>query len=122
MHSQQSRTPETRAFVEIPATQQSADVPALTPTHQRPLEHGAEASAVEQVVRAPSPPDTRVYHTRTIWSLIAFSFLPGVVARAAPELWAGLPAAWHWAAYVCSGVLVVAATILIVKPVDARRP
>jgi hypothetical protein len=82
----------------------------------------SEANAVEQVSRDQSPSDTRVYHTRTIWSLVAFSLLPGVVARAAPELWAGLPAAWHWAAYVCSGVLIVAATILIVKPVDARRP
>lgn len=122
IHSQQSRTPGPKVFIEIPAAQDSPSVPvpASAPLSSKPQARADDAGA--QVARDPSPPDTRVYRTRTIWSLLAFSLLPGVVARATPELWIGLPAAWHWAAYVCSGVLLMAAIILMVKPVDARRP
>jgi hypothetical protein len=120
IHSQQSKTPAPRVVIEIPPVRESD--PTAAPTRQSPKQRGPADEASEQVIREPSPPDTRVYRTRTIWSLLAFSLLPGVVAKAAPALWTGLPAAWHWAAYVCSGVLLGAATVLMVKPVDARRP
>jgi hypothetical protein len=120
IHSQQSKDPGPRVFIEIPATAESAPAPD---ERQAPKPKATEPAVTSgPVARDPSPVDTRIYRTRTIWSLLAFSLVPGVVARAAPDLWAGLPGAWHWAAYACSGVLVVAATILMVRPADARRP
>jgi len=121
IHSSQPRTPTPGALIEVPPTQQS--VPSPTPARaaastRRPT----DAVSAGRIARDPSPPETRTYRTRTVWSLLALSLLPGVVARARPTLWLGLPDAWHWAIYVCSGVLLVAASILIVKPVDARRP
>jgi hypothetical protein len=120
IHSQQSKDPGPRVFIEIPATAEPAPAPderlAAKPKAAEP------AATSGPVARDPSPADTRTYRTRTIWSLLAIALLPGVVARAAPGLWAGLPGGWHWAAYACSGVLLVAATILMVKPADARRP
>ena len=112
IHSQQ-KNPEPRVFIET--------APAPTTVEPETTKPAAEAASAP-VVRDPSPAGTRPYRVRTIWSLLAVSLLPGVLARAAPELWAGLPATWHWVAYTCSGVLLVAATILIVRPVDARRP
>jgi hypothetical protein len=115
IHSQRKH-PEPRVFIE------TAPTPAPVEPKTTKTEPTAEPTAPGPVVRDPSPADTRTYRVGTIWSLLAFSLLPGLLARATPELWAGLPAAWHWGAYICSGVSLVAATILIVRPVDARRP
>lgn len=121
IHSAQPRTPTPGALIEVPPTQQSvpSPTPARAPASTR---RPTDAMSAGQVARDPSPAETRTYRTRAIWSLLALSLLPGVVARALPTLWLGLPEAWHWAIYVCSGALLVAASILIVKPVDARRP
>jgi hypothetical protein len=121
IHSQ-PKNPAPRVFIEVPVTPESAPAPAPAEPETTKPKPPAEATASAPVVRDPSPADARTYRVRTIWSLLALSLLPGVLARAAPELWAGIPAAWHWAAYACSGMLLVAATILIVRPVDARGP
>jgi hypothetical protein len=113
IHSQQ-KNPEPRVFIET--------APAAAPVEPQAKPKPAAEATSAPVVRDPSPADTRTYRVRTIWSLLALSLLPGVLARAAPERWAGLPAVGHWAAYACSGVLLVAAIILMLKPVDARRP
>lgn len=122
IHSQQSKDPGPRVFIEVPATKESASAPSPAEHNATKPKPTAEEATSGPVVRDPSPVDTRVYRTRTIWLLLALSLLPGVVARAAPETWGGVPALWQWAAYACSGVLIVAATILILKPVNARSP
>lgn len=118
-HSPQSRTPAPGVYIEVPRTHESAPssvhAGAAAPA-RRPVEEATSG----RVIRDPSPPETRTYHTRTIWSLLALSLLPGVVARAAPSLWLGLPDGWRWAIYGCSAVVLVAATILTVKPAAGR--
>ncbi|HEX3273484.1 MAG TPA: hypothetical protein VHR43_01410 [Gemmatimonadales bacterium] len=78
------------------------------------------SSAAPVVVSDPAaePPRAgrRWSRAATIWLLIGVSLLPGVVAAADREWWAGLPGAARLAAYTVSGVLIVLLCLLILRP------
>jgi hypothetical protein len=42
--------------------------------------------------------------------------VPGIVARLAPEVWAGLPDGVRWTAYACSMLLTLATCALLLRP------
>ncbi|MGN6392303.1 MAG: hypothetical protein ACTHM9_08675, partial [Gemmatimonadales bacterium] len=56
------------------------------------------------------------YHVGAILICSALVLLPRVMARLAPERWAGLPDALRWEAYAGSALLTVATCLLLLRP------
>jgi phosphatidylserine synthase len=81
------------------------------PEHESPVGLNQSTGAVSSV---------RWTRTHTVWILIFLTFTPGLVVASFRGWWEQLPAWTRGAAYTFSGILIVAACILIMTGNDKQ--
>jgi hypothetical protein len=115
MHTSRPASPERPIIIEQTpeptAEPRLAATPSTTTAARMP-----DRERTERPLHDPSREQRESYHVGAILICSALVLLPGVMARLAPERWAGLPDAVRWAAYAGSALLTVATCLLLLRP------